>query len=381
MADPGAAEARFKAAHAAGEDWALTAKACLSALDGAPEGANLGLVYATDALADDLSSILTFFRETTQVEHWVGSVGLGVSANGIEYHDQPALAILVAALPADGFRVFAPVTEAPGGLSDFKAAHGDWLARHQPIFGIAHGDPRNDNIHDILTEVAAECASFLVGGLTASRSSFPQVAEQVTEGGLSGVLFSPELQVAAGLSQGCSPISEPRSITKAEQNVIMEIDGRPALDVFKEDIGELLARDLRRVGGYVYVGFPIVGSDTGDYLVRNLMGIDPTTGWISVGDLVEPGQKLMFCRRDHDAALKDLRRMVQDVKRRAGPAPKAGVYFSCVARGPNLFGSDSEELAVVREELGDIPLAGFFANGEICNDRLYGYTGVLAVFL
>jgi small ligand-binding sensory domain FIST len=89
----------------------------------------------------------------------------------------------------------------------------------------------------------------------------------------------------------------------------------------------------------------------------------------------------MFCRRDHDAAKQDLQRMLGDVKERAGGPAKAAVYYSCVARGPNLFGPDSEELKLVRDELGDIPLVGFFANGEISNNRLYGYTGVLALFL
>jgi small ligand-binding sensory domain FIST len=90
---------------------------------------------------------------------------------------------------------------------------------------------------------------------------------------------------------------------------------------------------------------------------------------------------VMFCRRDPASALEDLKRMLTGLKRRAGQAPKAGLYFSCVARGPNLFGADSEELKTIREALGDFPLAGFFGNGEIAHDRLYGYTGVLALFL
>ena len=90
--------ARFKAAHAAGEDWASTVKACVDALGEPPQGANLGLLYATDALADDLSSVLTFLRERTRIEDWVGNVGFGVAASGIEYHDKPALVIMVAGL-------------------------------------------------------------------------------------------------------------------------------------------------------------------------------------------------------------------------------------------------------------------------------------------
>lgn len=375
-------EPRFKAAVGAGEDWGAAVKACLNELGPLPEGANLGLIYVTDALAEDIASILTFLRETTRIEDWAGNLGFGVAGSGVEYHDQPAIALLVAALPADAFRVFEPVTAraAAGGLTNFKAAQGAWLARRQPIFGIAHGDPRNPEIDIILDEVANESSAFLIGGLTASRSEQSQIAGRVTAGGLSGVFFAPEIEVAVGLTQGCAPISAQRIITAAEGNVITAIDDRPALDVFKEDIGEILARDLNRIAGYIYVAFPVEGSDTGDYMVRDILEIDLTRGSIAVGEMVEPGRRVMFCRRDHESALNDLTSMVKDVKRRAGAAPKAGIYVSCVARGPNLFGSNSEELRLIQAELGDVPLAGFFASGEISNNRLYGYTGVLALF-
>lgn len=380
MADlaPAAAEVAFKAASADGPDWVRTVTACLDALGRPPAGANLGLLYATDALAGNLDAILTFLRENTGVTDWVGTVGAGISASGLEYHDRPALAVLVGALPQDSYRVFPPVCDS---LEPFLRDHGTWVDHHKPIFGIVHGDPRNHHIGEILEALAAETSVYLVGGLTAGSGDLPQVAGKVTDGGLSGVLFSPELPVVAGVSQGCTPISELRTVTQAERNVIMEIDGRPAVEVFKEDIGELLARDLRRVGGYIYVAFPIAGTDTGDYLVRNLTAIDLERGWIAVGELVAAGERLMFCRRDHEAAQKDLKRMVADVKSRAASPPRAAVYYSCVARGPNLFGPNSEELKLIAEELGDLPLIGFYANGEISNNRLYGYTGVLALFL
>jgi small ligand-binding sensory domain FIST len=368
----------FRAAVAAGDSWALTAKACIERLGELPDGANLGMLYATGALAGDFGSALTFLRECTGVQHWVGTVGMGVAGSGVEHHDRPALAVMVAALPEDSFRIFEPVS---GSLDQFRQQNMDWVARHRPVFGIVHGDPRNQQIARIVADLAAETSTFMVGGLSAAPDSLPQIADTLVDGGLSGVLFSSELQVVTGLSQGCTPIGPARRVTESEQNVIKTIDDRPALEVFKEDIGELLARDLRRVSGYIYVAFPIPGTDTGDYLVRNLIGIDLERSWIAVGELVEKGRSLMFCRRDHDAAKQDLQRMLGDVKERAGGPAKAAVYYSCVARGPNLFGPDSEELKLVRDELGDIPLVGFFANGEISNNRLYGYTGVLALFL
>ncbi|RMD65308.1 MAG: histidine kinase [Alphaproteobacteria bacterium] len=375
----------FRSGIGAGANWATAVKACLGDLGEVPAHANLGFIYATDVLSDDLSSILTFLRATTDIEHWVGTLGHGIAGTGTEHHDTPAVAILVAALAPETFRVFEPITlpADQGGFETWRRRHGGWLERAAPHFAIVHADPRTPAIERLAGELAAQSGSFLLGGLAAVRgaSAAPiQIAEQVVDGGLSGVLFTPEVGVVTGLSQGCSPIGPRHTVTGAAENVVTELDGRPALDVFKEDIGELLARDLRRVAGYIHVGLPVVGSDTGDYMVRNLTGIDVAHGFIGIGGPVVPGQPILFCRRDHESARTGLIRMVRSVKHRAGACPKAAIYVSCVGRGRHLFGPNSEELRLVQAELGPLPLAGFFAGGEICHDRLYGYTGVLAVF-
>jgi small ligand-binding sensory domain FIST len=371
--------AQFRAAHGAGAGWAEAAKACADALLPLPESASLGFLYATEGLANDLGSILAFLRERTHVQHWVGSVGLGVCAAGREYFQVPAVSALVACWPEGAFRVFGP--QMAGGRV-LAAAEADWFATTHPAFGVVHGDPRDGRVVQTLAALSAEAGLFLVGGLAAASAAAPrQIAERVVEGGLSGVVLAPEIAVATGLSQGCSPIGPVRRVTEARENVVMEIDERPALEVFKEDIGELLARDLRKVSGRIFAGIPVRGSDTGDYLVRNLLAIDAERGWIAIAERMAPGDSILFCRRDAASALEDLKRMLESLKRRTPQPPKAGLYFSCVARGPNLFGDDSEELRTIKDALGDFPLAGFFGNGEIANDRLYGYTGVLALFL
>ena len=108
-------------------------------------------------------------------------------------------------------------------------------------------------------------------------------------GGMAGLMLAPGVGVATALSQGCMPIGPVRRIDEARDNVVMAIDGRPALEMFREDIGPRLAQDLRRVGGVIFAGLPVTGSDTGDYLVRNLMAIDPSQGWIVLGAEVSPG--------------------------------------------------------------------------------------------
>jgi small ligand-binding sensory domain FIST len=135
------------------------------------------------------------------------------------------------------------------------------------------------------------------------------------------------------------------------------------------------------VSGYIFAGLPVPGSDTGDYLVRNLIGIDPSEKLLAIGDNLEDDVPIIFCRRDADTAREDMLRMLTDLKKRAGGTIRGGVYYTCLGRGRNQFGDDSEELKMIRDQLGDFPLVGFFANGEISHNRLYGYTGVLTLFL
>ena len=266
-------------------------------------------------------------------------------------------------------------------MVEFRSANRAWVDSAQPAFGIVHADPRNPETPNLVADLSNETASFLVGGLSSSRAGYDQVAGKVVEGGLSGVLFSENVAVATGLTQGCSPIGPIRTVTSGQEHVIFELDGRPALDVFKADIGAESDEDLVRKASNMHIALPIAGSDTGDYLVRNLIGIDPDRGWLAIGEQVSASDRLMFCRRDATSAREDLGRMLQDLKARADKVPRGAVYYSCVARGPNLFGENSEELEQIRQVLGDVPLVGFFCNGEISHNRLYAYTGVLALFL
>ncbi len=150
----------------------------------------------------------------------------------------------------------------------------------------------------------------------------------------------------------------------------------------KEDIGEDLLKNPDELGSTIFVGFPVSGSDTGDYLVRNLMGIDENSNVIAVGEMVEEGRSMMFCRRDRDTAHEDMHRMLSNLQKRIGhQPPKGAIYYSCLGRGRSLFGRDSVELNMIQDTLGDIPLTGFFCNGEIAHNQLYGFTGVLTVFL
>jgi len=375
----------FASAHASGTHWADITRACLTELGPVPrENARqnmLGFVYVTDHLAGDLDAIVDQLRLSTGIEQWIGTVGIAITGQSTgrpaeEYIDEPAISLMVGEFPADSFRLLEP----GGGSSRLRALE-SWRAKHQPSIALVHADPRNPQLPDLMQQLSEDAGLYLIGGLSSSRGPLPQVAGQVGESGLSGALLARDVAVVTGHSQGCSPIGPAHAITKAEDNIIMEIDGRPALDVFREEIGEVLARDLRKVAGFIFAALPIPGSDTGDYLVRNLTGIDSGKGWIAIAAEVAAGDSILFTRRDRNTALADLERMLERLKQRINRPVRGGLYVSCIARGPNLFGFDAAETRLIAKHLGQFPLTGFFANGEISHDRIYAYTGVLTLFL
>ena len=184
------------------------------------------------------------------------------------------------------------------------------------------------------------------------------------------------------MAQGCSPIGSRHQITESSNNIIVRIDGRPALDVFKEDIGKKLAKKLEKVAGDIFIAFPVIGSDTDDYFIRNLIGIDPEHKMLAISDVVESGTSIMFARRSLKKARKNFINMLNNIKESLkGRIPKGGLYHSCLGRGENLFGKNSEEVKMIQDVLGDFPMIGFFANGEVFHQRLYGYAGILTLFL
>jgi small ligand-binding sensory domain FIST len=362
----------FRYAHSNGADWQECVARCAQAL-GRP-GGGLGFLYFTEPLMPHAAEVIETLQELTGVRDWVGTVGMGVVATGTEYLGEPALALMVADLPAESYAVFSGKRRAPQPGARTPAGA---VAAH---FGVVHGDPQTPDMPDLIRDMATRVESgYLVGGLSSARQGTVQVAIDILSGGLSGVVLASDVPVVTRHTQGCTPLHARHVVTECEDNIIVSLDGRPALDVFKEDVGELLGRDLRRAAEIMHVGFPVRGSDTGDYVVRNLLGIDPKNKLIAVGEVPETGSAVLFCKRDAQTAREDLARILADLKREA-PAPRGALYFSCIGRGEHLFGRRGAELEQIRDAIGDVPLVGFFCNGEISHDRLYGYTGVLTLF-
>lgn len=362
--------APFRSALAAGEDASHTAEELSGKLMLAGSGGDLGFVYASDKVKGSLGIIVETLKEKTGVKNWIGTIGLGVIGGGEGVVDHPAIAAMIATWPKDQYALYDKIPPQP--IAPASIMSGVPTA-------IVHVDPRQ-HFDQSLQNLAQVSNAYLVGGLTATRGrNFDQVAETITHGGISGVLLGPDVSVSIGVSQGCSPIGPARTISEVKDQFVTAIDGAPALQALLKDIAATEESDQRKLLLSLHVGLPVPHSDTGDYVVRNIAGINTEKGFIAVADHVEEGQKIFFCRRDRNAAAKDLTAMVKKLRSRVQTVNGA-LYISCCARGPNLFSSAQEEVDLVQAGLGQVPLIGFYANGEIAGERVYGYTGVLALF-
>jgi small ligand-binding sensory domain FIST len=415
----------FPYGHATHPQWRMAAGLVLAqlraqmALASNASAPTLALLYITDHYAGAAQEILDHLSgELPEITDWSGTVGVGIASNNVEYFDEPALAVMLCDLPSDQYRVFSGV--APLGLG-FEA--------HTALI---HADGNTADLPELIAELASRTASgYLFGGLSASRRQQVQfavggngnirghgAASGVFTGGLSGVAFGEGVSLVSRVTQGCQPISKTRTVTAFEVNVATELDGEPALDVMLRDLKVSLDQPHEALS---VVRATLVGlmdpSDSGgrnaisrtgnfgsDVIVRHIIGLDPGRRGVAVSGQLEEGMQLAFCQRNVQAARADLVRVCSEIREELEPeelplqtatalaaseaesAPHparriaGAVYVSCSGRGGPHFGSPSAELQIVRRALGDVPLVGFFAGGEIARHHVYGYTGVLTVF-
>lgn len=405
---------RFAVGHATHPQWrgalalaAAQVDAQLARPAAVAQAVSLGFVYFSDHYAAHADALYAALHDRWPGVAWVGTVGVGVCASGVEYFDEPGLVLMLAALPVGRFRVFSGARP----LGSFATAT-----------ALIHADSRTAELAELIDDLASRTDSgYLFGGLASSRTRHCHIADGVWEQGLSGVAFSRDVAVLSRVTQGCQPVGATRRITACERNVVYELDGRPALPCLLGDLGitldkpkEAMAALRATLAGLASPRAPISLAGTealvrarhrafgDDVRVRHVVGLDPARQGVAVADRVEPGMTLAFCQRDVNAARRDLTRICAEIRDELAPetlvaatVPDAGepapptdpaeriagaIYVSCAGRGGPHFGGPSAELQIVRRALGDVPLAGFFAAGEIGHQHLYGYTGVLTVF-
>ena len=419
----------FPYGHATHPQWRMAAGLVLAqlrahmALPAYASAPTLGLLYITDHYAAQAQEILDFLgSELPEITDWAGTVGIGIASNNVEYFDEPALAVMLCGLPSDQYRVFSGVSPLPPASATHFKAH----------TALVHADASTPDVAELIDEMAQRTGSgYVFGGLASSRSNAVQFALSgngnvkgqgaaggVFSGGLSGVAFAQGAALMSRVTQGCQPISGEHDITACDANVVTALDGESALDVMLADLGVSLdqPRDALEKVRTTLVGLRSAdaaqqdgrvqrpGQFGADVVVRHIIGLDPARSGIAIADVPMLGMKLAFCERNVAAARADLVRVCAEIREElepeevsldvanalsglhadAAPHPArriaGAIYVSCSGRGGPHFGAPSAELQIVRRALGDVPLVGFFAGGEIARHQLYGYTGVLTVF-
>ncbi len=336
-----------------------------------------GLLYLSDSMARHGAELLKRLQAATGVRHWTGCAGMALIGGREEFYETPAAVALVGTLDPKDFRLIkGPVDSFEGLLEQLQG----FVSPEQPGRLILHADPGFTGLEDLLTRIDQETSWFTTGGVSSGQGEVVQFAGSVIAGGVSGLALRENVPLSARHTQGCSPLPGQYRLTETWRNIIVKLDDRPALPVFREVIGEVLARDLRRALGYIHIGLPISGSDTRDYRVRNIICLDLDRDLLAVGEMLNQGGHVLFVRRDGQAAREDLERMLAEIRAQCPEGIRGGIYVSCIGRGRHQFGDEGTELAIVQDALGEVPLVGFFANGEIFANRLYGYTGVLTLF-
>lgn len=358
---------RFASAWSSAAGWEDALHSVLVDLARIPQ-ANLGFVYVSDHFSFALDPILARLRQHTGVLEWVGATGVGVLGTRGAALDAPGISVMIGAFPLDCFRIFSGRRPLPRDFAPYAA--------------VVHADPLTPDMSELVQDMALKVrGGRLAGGLASARQQAWQIADETLTGGLSGVVFNDAIQTLTGVSQGCSPLPGSWRVTQAQDTLIERIDGRAAVEVFREAAGPALGADLRRAVSTLMVGISDDSADRRLYTARRIVALDLRSGRLAINDSVAKGQTVVFLKRDEAAARADLERMLSELANACPHPPKGALYVSCASRGGVLFEQDDTEIQMIHQVFGDIPLTGFFAAGEIAGDHLFGQTGTLTLFL
>jgi small ligand-binding sensory domain FIST len=356
--------------------------------------ADLALVVFTAEHMRDQEKLRNAVARAAGTSRLVGTSASGILTGEGEVEGSHGVAVLV--LSSDQLQADPFLFESLRGRDDQVAAEIAKTSRRYPVknlLTVLMPDTYNGQAQQLLRTLHNQNEYSPVVGAGSSESgiagaTFQMSGDKIATNAVAGVHLSGSYESSIDITQGCQPITQPLVITKADGNIIYEIDDRPAFEVFASVLKGPFLDDLRRALMYVFVGLPAdqqrntVGA--GEYLVRNIMGLDSSKGAIAIADHVRRGQSMIFTLRDGNRARDDLGQMLQrQWERLNGKKPAFGLYFNCCARGASLYGIPGIDSAYIRQILGDFPLIGMFGGYELAPlggaNHLFAYTGVLAL--
>ena len=377
-------------------------------LNGRP--CHLAAVFVSSRYRTDWPPVLRHIRQALGNPLLIGCTGGGVLGGDQELEGVPAVSLAAASLPDVALH---PFTVTPEELAGGALSADAWREKtgttpsDQPV-GLLLPEPFSCDVMALVGSLnTAYPALPLVGGLasgaeasgTASsgRSHGAQQAgehalflnEEVRQDGAVGVFLTGNVRMDTLVAQGCRPIGRPFIVTKAQDQFVLELAGMPATEALRQLFAALAPEDRRLAQRALFLGVVMREQQAefrrGDFLIRNLLGLDPATGALAVGDQLQVGQTVQFQVRDADTSRQDLQQLLAE-RRQAltQPPPDGALLFSCLGRGQALYGEPHVDTRMIRAALGTMPIAGFFCNGEIgpVGDRcfVHGFTSSLGLF-
>jgi len=374
--------------------------------------ADLGLIFISSAFASEYSRLMPLLAELLPIPALIGCGAIGIigtNRGGLteEVEGSPAVSLSLARLPGVNVRTFHVAAEE---LPDLDSPPDTWVdllgvpAQEEPQF-IILADPFSSQINDLLQGLDyAYPGAPKVGGLAGgdgSRGAALFCNYQLYREGTVGVALSGNIVLETIVAQGCRPIGRPYRVTEGERNILLKLEEqtddsgfggteRSPLESLRELVQTLSEKDRELAQHSLFVGlvsdeFKVL-LEPGDFLIRNLLGVDPKVGAIAIGDRVRPGQRIQFHLRDARTSAEDLEMLLERYQRSAeysGTSSAGALMFSCLGRGEGLYGEPNFDSRLFGRYLNNIPLSGFFCNGEIGpvgdSTFLHGYTSVFGI--
>ena len=360
------------------------------------ETLDLAVAFISPHYEDSYDRVADLMAETLGAKHVFGCSGGGVIGNGVEVEQRAGVSITAAVLPNVNVRPFHLEGDL---LPDMDAGPDKWAdlvgvqADQDPHF-VMLADPYSFPVQDLLMGMDfAFPRAAKIGGLASGASRQGGNAlfldREVWRTGAIGLALDGNITVDTVVAQGCRPIGNPMRISKSDRNMLVELDGQPPMEVLRNMFETLPERDRGLLQNSLFLGVvmdELIDSPVqGDFLIRNVVGMDQATGGLAIGEMLKEGQLVQFHLRDAETSTDDLQAVLTRYadEHRENDIPGA-LLFSCLGRGQYLYGKPNHDTDLFRDKLGDVPLGGFFCNGEIGpvsgTTFLHGYTSSFGLF-
>ena len=360
------------------------------------EAPQLAVAFVSPHYQQDYAQVGPMLGNLLGAEHTFGCSGGGIIGAGLEVEQRPALSVTAATLPGVDIEAFHLDGDK---LPDLDAGPDKWtellgVSENQDPQFVLLADPFSFPVQNLIMGLDfAYPRAAKIGGL-ASGAQRPGDNALFLDGavhgsGAIGLALHGNIMVDTVVAQGCRPIGDAMRITSSQRNILGELDGKPPMAVLQDLFRTLSERDRQLMGHSLFLGVVmdefIDAPVQGDFLIRNVVGMDQRTGALAIGEMLKEGQLVQFHLRDAETSAQDLTFVLDRyaAENRENEVPGA-LLFSCLGRGEYLYGRPNHDTEIFRDKLGQVPLGGFFCNGEIGpvggTTFLHGYTSSFGLF-